>query len=185
MIDLPYFLSQFFTIVMYLLLAMTYFAKTKRRIFIINSLSLIANMIAYLLLNAWSGLAMVVIAMIRNICLLYNDRKNAQRNEQRSGGVLIAVYVAIIIAAIPTYNGFLSLFSVFATSLYTYSIWQKKTSVYKFLGIIVSILWIIYNAYVQSIFGIALEAVLLISSTAGYIKENRAKHTATDPPTNK
>ena len=89
MINLPYFLSQFFTIVMYLLLAMTYFAKTKRRIFIINSLSLIAN-IAYFLLNAWSGLAMVVIAMIRNICLLYNDRKNAQRNEQRSawGGSL-------------------------------------------------------------------------------------------------
>ena len=55
--------------------------------------------------------------------------------------------------------------------LYTYSVWQKKTSIYKLLGIPVGILWILYNIYVQSIFGIILESLLLICSTTGYILE--------------
>jgi hypothetical protein len=40
-------------------------------------------------------------------------------------------------------------------------IWQKKTSVYKVLGIPVGIIWVIYNIYIASIFGIILEIALL------------------------
>jgi hypothetical protein len=43
------------------------------------------------------------------------------------------------------------------------------------LGIPVGIIWIIYNIYIFSIFGIILEVVLEISAIVGYIKENNAK----------
>lgn len=65
--SLIYILSQVFTIITYALLGITYYAKDRKKILILNFISLIANGIAYLLLSAWSGLAMCVVALIRNI----------------------------------------------------------------------------------------------------------------------
>lgn len=171
--DFVYVLSQIFTILMYALLAWTYFLKDKRKIVIISALSLVANIIAYILLGAWTGLAMCVVAMLRNLYILWEEKKYGKReiNEKRDYIFLAIVYLGIILATIPTYEGFLSLLSVFATSLYTYSIWQKSTKVYKFCGIPVGILWLAYNVYVKSIFGVILEGILLISSIVGYIAE--------------
>lgn len=172
-IDFIYVLSQIFTILMYALMAWTYFLKEKRRIVIVSALSLVANIVAYVLLGAWTGLAMCVVAMLRNLYILWEEKKYGKREklEKRDYIFLAIVYLGIVLAAIPTYEGLLSLLSVFATSIYTYSIWQKSTKIYKFCGIPVGILWIAYNAYVRSIFGIILEAVLLIASIVGYFKE--------------
>ena len=65
--------------------------------------------------------------------------------------------------------------SIAATMLYTYSVWQKKTSVYKILGIIIEVIWIIYNIYIFSIFGIIVEIFLLISAIIGIIREYKLK----------
>lgn len=172
-IDFIYILSQIFTILKYALMAWTYFLKDKRKIVIVSAFSLAANIIAYVLLGAWTGLAMCVVAMLRNLYILWEEKKNGKRetNEKRDYIFLAIVYFGIILATIPTYEGFLSLLSVFATSIYTYSIWQKSTKAYKFCGIPVGILWIAYNAYVKSIFGVILEAILLIASVIGYVTE--------------
>lgn len=177
--DTNYILSQVFTIIMYALLAVTYFAKNKRLIVIVNGAALIANIIAFIFLGAWTGLAMCIIALLRNLYILYDEKKHGKSNKIKKRDVifLIIVYIAIILATIPTYEGPLSLLSVFATSLYTYSIWQKTTRVYKLCGIPVGILWISYNIYIQSLFGIILESLLLIVSISGYITEVKtAKH---------
>lgn len=172
---ISYILSQIFTIIMYGLLALTYYAKDRKKVLIINFLSLVANGIAYIFLNAWTGLAMCVVALIRNIIFLIDEKKNGKRESINRTDVIILVilYVISIISAILTYDGFLSLLSVFATALYTFSVWQKKTNVYKLLGIPVGILWILYNIYVKSIFGIILESILLICSISGYLLERK------------
>lgn len=172
-IDFIYILSQIFTILMYALLAWTYFLKDKRKIVIVSLLSLVANVIAYVLLGAWTGLAMCIVALLRNFYILWEEKQHGKRetNERRDYIFLAVVFLGIILATIPTYEGFLSLLSVFATSVYTYSIWQKSTRIYKFCGIPVGILWIAYNAYVKSVFGVILEAILLIASIAGYVTE--------------
>ena len=87
--------------------------------------------------------------------------------------VLITFYIACVISAIFTFEGILSLVSIFATMVYTYSVCQKDTKIYKLLGIPVGILWVIYNSYVKSIFGIILEGILLICSISGYIIEKK------------
>lgn len=185
--DTAYIFSQIFTIIMYALLAATYFAKNKRAIVIISGASLVANILAYILLGAWTGLAMCIVAMLRNIYILWDEKKHGKSDKISIRDVifLIVVYVAIILVTIPTYEGFLSLLSVFATSVYTYSIWQKSTRVYKFCGIPVGILWIAYNAYVQSLFGVILEAVLLFASIAGYVSEVKNDKKKTSDKTNK
>ncbi len=173
--DMTYILSQVFTIIMYVLLALTYYAKDRKKVLILSFLSLIANGIAYIFLSAWTGLAMCIVALIRNIIFLIDEKKNGKRENITKTDIIILVilYIIAIISAVFTYDGFLSLLSVFATALYTYSVWQKKTNIYKLLGIPVGILWILYNIYIMSIFGIILETILLICSITGYWLETK------------
>lgn len=172
---IEYILSQIFTIIMYALLGLTYYAKDRKKVLIIDFLSLIANGIAYVFLSAWSGLAMCFIALVRNIIFLVDENKNGKRDtiNKKDIIILIILYVISIVSAVFTYEGFLSLFSVFATMLYTFSVWQKHTKVYKLLGIPIGILWVLYNTYIGSIFGILLEGILLICSITGYMLEVR------------
>jgi len=171
--NLFYILSQIFTVINYVLLALTYYAKDRKKVLIINFLSLVANGIAYIFLNAWTGLAMCIVALIRNIIFLIDEKKNGKRESINKTDVIILIilYAISIISAIFTYDGFLSLLSVFATALYTFSVWQKKTNIYKLLGIPIGILWVLYNIYIMSVVGIMLETILLICSITGYLLE--------------
>ena len=127
-----YILSQVFTIITYALLALTYYAKDRKKVLTLSFLSLIANGIAYIFLSAWIGFAMCIVALIRNIIFLIDEKKNGKREEVNKTDIIILVilYTISIIFAIFTYDGFLSLLSVFATCLYTFSVWQKKTNIY-------------------------------------------------------
>ena len=175
--NLEYVISQVLTVLMYVFLGMTYYAKDRKKVLILSFLSLIANGLAYVFLSAWSGLAMCIVAFIRNIIFLIDEKKNGKRDQisKFDIGVLVVLYVISIISAVFTYEGFLSLLSVFATMLYTYSVWQKKTSIYKMLGIIVEAIWMIYNIYIFSILGIIVEILLLISAIIGIIREYKLK----------
>lgn len=171
--SVTYVLSQVFTIIMYVLLAVTYYAKDRKKVLVISFLSIIANGIAYIFLSAWTGLAMCIVALIRNIIFLIDEKKNGKReNINKIDIIILILLIAIlIVSAVLTYDGFLSLLSVFATTLYTISVWQKKTKIYKLLGIPVGILWVVYHIYIMSLFGTILEGILLICSTTGYILE--------------
>ena len=172
-----YILSQVFTVIMYLLLGVTYFLKDRKKILIVGFVSLVANALEYIFLFAWTGVAMCAFALIRNIIFLIDEKKNGkcEKINKKDIIILIILYLIIILFSAFTYDGFLSLLSVFGTSLYTYSVWQKKTIIYKFCGIPVGILWILYNIYVMSLFGIILEGVLLIASICGFVIELKNK----------
>lgn len=177
-ITVTYIVSQIFTIIMYGLLAITYYLKDRKTILIVSFLSVVANGIAYVLLNAYSGLAMCVVAVIRNVVFIIDENKNGKSDKMNKKDImiLIAVYIACIVSAVFTYEGVFSLLSVFATMVYTYSVCQKDTKMYKMLGIPVGVLWVGYNIFVKSIFGVILEAILLICSITGYVLEIKGKN---------
>ncbi len=78
--DLTYILSQVFIIINYILLALTYYAKDRNKVLILSFSSIVATGMSYIFLNAWSGLAMCVIALIRNIIFLLDEKKNGKRD---------------------------------------------------------------------------------------------------------
>ena len=116
---------------------------------------------------------MTIVATIRNIIFIIDEKRNgkSENNNTKDYIILAILYLISVISGILTYNGILSMMSVIATMLYTYSVWQKNTKIYKILGIPVGIIWIIYNIYIFSIFGIILETILAVSAIIGYIKE--------------
>ena len=126
----------------------------------------IISAVSYLFLKAYTGMAMCIVAIIRN--LLFTKDEKSTRN-------LILIIILTILSSIPTFDSYFCLFNVIATIIYTYALWQKNTKVYKLLGIIVNGLMIIYDVYIKSIFGVILITISFISSIVGYLMEIKNK----------
>ena len=174
-IDQIYVMSQVFTILMYALLGITYQVKSRRKILILSIFSNASQGIAYLLLNAKSGFVMCVLAILRETAMMFilDKIKDEKKSKRAYLCVIIVFYIAMIISAIFTYEGILSMLSILATAIYTYSIWQKNEKVYKALGTPIGICWIVYNIFVKSIFGVILESIILICSIVGYVRSRK------------
>ena len=168
-----YILSQILILISYTLLIITYHINNRNKVIMINLISLTITMLSYLCLSAYAGMSMEIIAIIRNI-IFYKFDKN-ENNHKNNTNLLIIIYFLTVILAIITYNGLLSITSVLASIIYTYSIWQKNPRRYKILGIPVGILGAIYNIYISSILGIVLETSLMVSSIIGLTKESNIK----------
>lgn len=168
-----YILSQILVAIYYLLLIITYQMKDYKKILLANTLAFIVIGISYFCLKAYTGLAMVVLGIIRN-CLFYIDKARGTKGDKITKWSIIELcilFLLSIIFSIWTYEGPLSLMSVVATMTYTVSIWQKNTKIYKIFGIPTSIAGIIYNAYIKSFLGIIFESCTLISALFGLMKE--------------
>ncbi|MCI9246598.1 MAG: YgjV family protein [Clostridia bacterium] len=166
-----YIISQIFAILMYALLASTYYLKNRKAVLTINILAMVAQAISFICLKAYTGLAMDIVAIIRNIIFMADEKKNGKSEKATKKDIIIlaVIYSITILLSVFTYNGILSLFSVLGTFLYTYSVWQKNTNTYKLLGIPTSMSWITYNIYIKSIFGGILESIVLLCSGVGYL----------------
>ena len=163
-ISLTYILSQILVIIYYLIYSCTFHFKDSKKILVIGIIATIISSISYLLLNAYTGMAMCFVAIIRN--LLFTKDKNSNLN-------LILIFLLTIIASMFTFNSYFCLFNIIATLIYTYALWQKNTKIYKLLGIVVNALMIVYNIYIKSILGVILISIAFISSIIGYLKENK------------
>ena len=170
-----YIISQVCTIIMYTLLGITYQVKARKKLLILSIFSDAFQGIADLLLNAKSGFAMCVLAILRGIAITIIPNKIKDEKTSRNAylGVIIIFYIGVIISAIFTYEGIFSMLSILATVIYTYSIWQKNEKIYKALGTPVGICWIAYNIFVKSVFGVILESIILICSIVGYVRSKK------------
>ena len=172
-LTITYILSQIFIIINYVFLGISYHSKDYKKILFLNMFALIFACLSYICLKAYTGLVMEMVAILRNILFIINEKKNGKSKDITKNEIymLLFIYLITFILTIFTYNDFLSLMSVIATIIYTYSIWQRNTRVYKILGIPVSLIWIIYNIYIRSIFGIILEIFLVVVEIIGVIRE--------------
>ena len=171
-----YYVSQIFVILGYIFLGVTYLLKKRSVILQISLLSLVSTLLGYAFLSAHVGMAMMFVAICRNIIFCVQDVKvKSFENKKNDLFILLFLYLITIILAVFTYEGLFSLLSVLATMVYTYSIWQKNSMVYKILGIPASLLWVCYNIFVNSLFGIILESLLVICEIIGVIEYNKKR----------
>ena len=155
--------SQVFVCLCYLFLGLTYVIKKRTLILLFSLAALLFNGLHYSLLGAWAGVGVVCIAVIRNVLFLIQQKIKAL-NKYVIDDWIILIFLLVISAftAVWTYDGLLSLFSIFASVIYTVSVWQKNIKVYKVLGIIAGAINIVYFAFIGSIFGIILESIVCL-----------------------
>lgn len=161
-----YIISQVFVAVAMLCLGISYLIKDKKKIMILCILYSVFYGGQYLLLGAITGFAMNIVSIIRNIWFYIN----AKKNKSNSRAILIVLWVIAIVSGVLTFKDFTSLIPIAASILFTYSVWQDNNRVYKFMALPISALWISYNVFFKSIFGIIAELVLLMFEIIGIIK---------------
>lgn len=157
-----YVLSQILVVVAYVFLVLTYATKNRKILLMFSFGYLTVLSISLLLLEAYTGLAMNVFAILRNIVfLIQNKDKNAKYT---TVDYLILAILLVVLCAFAgfTYKGIFSLLSPLSTICYTVSVWQRSIPVYKILGIPTSVLFLLYNVYIGSLFGIICEGVFLV-----------------------
>ena len=171
---LEYTISQILIVIVYILICTTYFLTKRRKILITNIIAHIFQAGSFLLLDGFTGVAMNIVYVIRDSFFAIDESNRKNSNLNKRDYIILTIFILIIlILTIFTYSGWGSLLSVVATIISTIAIWQKNTKYYKLLGIPVSMAWLGYHIFLQSIFAIVLESILLISTITGYLLENK------------
>lgn len=172
-----YVTSQVFVSIAYALLAATYFITGRQKQLATVITSNVTMGIGLLLLGGYVGVGMCLVAISRDLVSnAIHRRKKAGDKDKilRTDWWWLALWTALLtIVTIFTADGFASLFAYFATLTFTISIWQKNGFIYRLMGILVGLLWMIYNIYLQSFMGTLLESALLIFVIAGFITYSR------------
>ena len=167
-----YIISQLFVLNNYVFAMLTYNVRKRKTILLFNMIAATSVLVGFALLGAYTGMAMSIITIIRTIIFLIDDKINGQSKKMQLKDWIIFFVVSSIclVCAVFTYENWWSMISIFATILYSYSVCQKNMFVYRIVGIPTSIAWIIYNAYVKSIVGVALETALLVVEIIGVVR---------------
>ncbi|MBQ9319006.1 MAG: YgjV family protein [Bacilli bacterium] len=118
------------------------------------------------MLGAISDFTMNMVSIIRNIWFY----PNAKANKKNDITIFIVLCVLSIIIGVCSFDGIFSILPVIITIIFTYSVWQDNNKVYRLLDLPMSIMWITYNTYCQSLFGIIAESILLILEIIAVIK---------------
>lgn len=177
-LTITYISSQIIAIIAYIFSGSTYHAKNRKTVLILNFLAQISFIVTYILLRAWSGVAVGILGSVRNFIFIVDENKNGKRKKISKTDIciLITIYIISIILATLTYEGFYSLLPVFNTMLYTYAVCQKNIKIYKMLGIPIQVFWVIYAISLKSIVSMIMESIMLINCCLGYFREIKKKH---------
>lgn len=159
-----YILSQVFVIVGIALYAITFLLKTKKSVLIVGLIGVMLNTISFVLLGAYTGALVNVVAMVRSIWFFCEEKKG-----KRTWVSLTVVMTLIVIATIFTYGSIIDLLPLVAGLSYAFACWQKNISLYRWLGILVSVIYIIYDIFFNSIFGVVSESIAIICAIIGLI----------------
>lgn len=124
----------------------------------------------YVLLGGFSGAAVCIIAMIREIVYLNEGKKWA--NKKIWIFILFALNIPFVIS---TWNGIMSIFPTLASYTAICSFAMQKPKLTRFLGIPVSCFMITYDIFTFSIAGLINETISIISTVIGIIRHDIKK----------
>ena len=166
---MEYWISQLFVLLAYIMCGATFFVKKRSYVLVLSTGVCISFSIAYIFLSAWTGIAMNIISMLRNL-IFFLVAKYASKSKKLNYFQLAFILALMGIFAVVTYDGLLSLAAVIASVIYTYAVWNEKSKYYKIYAIASSLAWIVYNVFIYSILGIILESIMVVCAVIGLIK---------------
>lgn len=160
-----YILSQVSVIIALCFLISSYFLKNRVLILIFSLGNAIFYCIEYLLLGAYTGAVINLIAVARGVWFFVLQNKNKEKDIWS----ISILSILMIIAGILTFEAWQSLLPMVATIVYTYSIWQKNVEVYRWLSLPTGLCGVVYNIMCHSVIGIISEFALFVFGVVSVI----------------
>ena len=149
--------------------------KTPKRILITKLLCDIFSTLQYFFKYAFSGMAIGIIAIIRESIFL-NKEKHAWA---RSNWWLILFLLLSLISPVLTWRDATSLFPMTASIISIYAFWLSHPLWTKILAYPIAICQISYAIRWMIPMGIAGEAIMIVSTTVGLVRYLKAKKALT------
>lgn len=159
-----YIASQIIETVALIVTLYAYHLNSKNKIFKTMCIANILDISHYLFLNAFSGSATKIVALVRNIFIL----KKEKNKKLKSNIFLLLFIIVYILLAIFTYKNLYSLFPFTAAIIYMIIVWNGNELQIKKIAFLCYFIWLAYNISVFSIMGIVSNIVALISTYIAY-----------------
>ena len=142
-----------------ILYVVTLISTNKKTILVFLILSNIFYGLQYLMLNAYSGVYVCLIAIFRTLVYLKYEKSN-----RKIDTFPIIVFVCItIFSGIMSYNGIVSLLPIIGTCVYTVYLSGEDIKKFKYACIISSSSWLLYNIFVKAYAGIISSIIEIIT----------------------
>jgi hypothetical protein len=149
--------------------ALSFHAKTKKNIIIINTIGLIIFIIHFYLLQAWTGVMLNILNCVIAILLIFREENKYINNKI----FLLSSLFILTLVTFFTWEGYHSIFALLGICFVTIAKWQQKKIHLRLIFILASLSWIIYDYFVGSSGGIISEIIIIISLFISIIRDRR------------
>lgn len=145
-----------------------YQQKSGKRVLIYKLISDIIWAYHYYTLNAYSGMAVAIVGIFREIVFLTRQKKKTSK-------IWLVIFICIaLICAFYTWKGIISLLPATASVLSVISFWKANPTLTRIIAYPISACMLTYDIVYNSYTGIINELLTLVSSTIGILF--RKKH---------
>jgi hypothetical protein len=146
-------------------------AKTRVRIFELQSINLVFFIVHYLLLGAYTGALMCVIVLARNFVFV---RKGIHKWASHPTWLYIFCLLAVVALAF-SWKGWISLLPVIAVIIGMYGMFKDKPDEMRFYSLWNSLIWIPYTIVVHSYSGLLSQIIGIAGVLSGMYRHDRKK----------
>ena len=168
--DIPFIIGQIVGIIAMAVFFVSYQCKDAKKLMTLQCLAVVAMCLHYLLINAFAGLTLNIVCLVRNICYANRDKKFL------SGKWLpIFFAVAVGVAGILSWESYYSAFLVVGLIFNTICLALPDTQKVRYSMLVSCPLVFTYDVFVLSIGCMANEALSFFSSVIGIIRMRKTK----------
>ena len=144
--------------------------KKHNQILFFRALNEFIFAIQYILLGAYTGAAMDLIGVFRNIIFT----KRAEKNKSTKPYIILFSIIFTVFGILTT-QGFKSILVISAKVLSTIAYGNTNPTILRLIILVTSTCWLIYNIFVFSLAGILCEVFTLLSIITAIIRINILK----------
>ena len=169
--DVVYIIGQALGIVAVILGFITFQMKTPRGILIFQMIVAAVFALHYLLIGAYTAVALNALAAVQNLCYYFRNKKGS------NGKVVPIVFVSLVVlSSILTWTDWRSAIIMVGVVVSTISFAFSDAQKIRAAMFIKSPVCLLYNSLVLSVGGIVYECAVLISSAIGFFKNRVQKN---------
>lgn len=159
-------LAQIFGVFALLILVISYQQTVRKRFLFLQIFSNIFYALQYFVLNAYTAVITTFITIIE----LFIFHKNELDNKKTNIFILVIIELLLISLGIITYNGIYSLIPIIIACIFTYGNFQSNLKITYFIGIIVAVLWVLYNFVVGAYVSLLGNMFEFFASLIGFVR---------------
>ena len=163
-------IGQFLGIVAIIFGFLTFQMKSREKLVLLQVCAAGSFVLHYLMIGAYSGMALNAVAMTRNIIFFFIGRN---KPVPKAWSLLFTVIMGIM--GIFSWHAWYSVFMVLGLLINSYCMSLSNPQTIRKSILITSPLVLIYNLFVLSIGGIVYESVAIISSLIGIVRNRKSE----------